>query len=207
MLMGVVDKPTVKMYWSTKEFVSTPIFGKTMSRDRFMLISRYLHFADNTTADAADKLRKIRPLYDMITTAFHSVCDPGEHISIDEALLRFFGRLGFKTYIANKPAKYGMKSYKVCDPLGYTYKFQLYTGASTDTEENSEYKGVVKVVMELMKDYLGNYHRLWMDNWYNSPELFLLLLQNKVYAAGTLRLNRRGVPSELKKKKKRNKGM
>lgn len=204
MLMGLVQKPDMKLYWATKELIHTPAFPKVMTRDRYMEINRYIHFADNATADTNDKLHKIRPYYEAVTKAFSSVYEPGEHINIDEALIRFFGRLGFKTYIANKPAKYGLKAYKLCDTAGYTFKFDLYTG-NTQTND-SVYKGVTKVVMDLLQNYLGSGRKVWMDNYYNSPELFLLLQQHKTQAAGTLRINRRGVPAVLKKKKKRNKG-
>lgn len=108
---------------------------------------------------------------------------PREHISIDEALIRYFGRQGFKTYMANKPAKYGMKAYKLCDPSGYTYKFDLYTG-NTNKVTESIYKGLVKVVMDLVEDYTAHHRKLWMDNYYNSSELFLVLLQHQTRAAG-----------------------
>jgi len=33
-LMGIVQKSTIKDYWSTDELLSTPIFSKVMARDR-----------------------------------------------------------------------------------------------------------------------------------------------------------------------------
>lgn len=34
LLMGIVQKPSIKDYWSTKELISTKFFNKTMSRNR-----------------------------------------------------------------------------------------------------------------------------------------------------------------------------
>lgn len=45
--MGIVHKPNVNMYWATDDLYWTLIFAKTMSRDRFKLILKYLHFNDN----------------------------------------------------------------------------------------------------------------------------------------------------------------
>jgi hypothetical protein len=47
--------PTLKVSWDTAEQLSTPFFGKTMKRDRFCHILRYLHFTDNR--DEPDKER------------------------------------------------------------------------------------------------------------------------------------------------------
>ncbi|KAG8196034.1 hypothetical protein JTE90_029004 [Oedothorax gibbosus] len=48
LLMGLIEKDEISDYWSTDELTETPIFSKTMSRDRFLLILRYLHFSDNS---------------------------------------------------------------------------------------------------------------------------------------------------------------
>lgn len=206
LLMGIVRKPDIAMYWSSNEFLSTPIFPKIMTRERFQHLCRYLHFSDNNaTHDNPDKLAKLRKFYNMITESFHNCAKPGEVISIDEALIRFFGRISFRTYNASKPAKYGLKAYKLCDEKGYTYKFDLYTATPPEPRADG-LKGVVAIVFDLLDGYLDKGRKLYMDNWYNSPELFLRLLQRKTQAAGTVRLNRKGMPKELAQKKKGKKG-
>ena len=67
----------------------------------------------------------------MISNAFTSVYTPGKWISIDEAMIRWFGKVIFKTYNPKKQAKYGLKAYKLCDDSAYTWKFDLYTGQKT----------------------------------------------------------------------------
>ena len=58
---GIVQKPKLELYWSTRGFFQTPIFSQTMSRNRFQLIPRYLHFNDNNAAGTnEDHLYKIR---------------------------------------------------------------------------------------------------------------------------------------------------
>jgi len=44
-----------------------------------------------------------------------TVYSPGENITIDEQLLAFRGRCGFRMHIPNKPAKYGIKIMMACD--------------------------------------------------------------------------------------------
>jgi hypothetical protein len=48
LLMGIIQKPTLMLYFSRKRIVSTPGFGDVISRDRLDLITKFLHFADNT---------------------------------------------------------------------------------------------------------------------------------------------------------------
>ncbi|XP_069160186.1 piggyBac transposable element-derived protein 4-like [Procambarus clarkii] len=47
MLMKHCVKHVISDYWSKDNAVLTPLFGKYMSRDRFLLILRCLHFANN----------------------------------------------------------------------------------------------------------------------------------------------------------------
>ena len=53
-LMGVVHKPRFAMYWSTDSLISTPIFNQIISRDRFLIPMRFLHFADNKNTNLTD---------------------------------------------------------------------------------------------------------------------------------------------------------
>ena len=58
---GIVQKPKLELYWSMRGIFQTPIFSQTMSRNRFQLIQRYLHFNDNNAARTnEDRLYKIR---------------------------------------------------------------------------------------------------------------------------------------------------
>jgi hypothetical protein len=43
-LMGIIPRPTMEVYWSTDEMLATPYLGKCMSRNRFSSILRFLHF-------------------------------------------------------------------------------------------------------------------------------------------------------------------
>ena len=192
MLMGVVGKPAIHLYWSTRKILLTPFFGQTMTRDRFTLLLRFLHFNNNDDAKPRtdpdyDPLFKLRPFYNAVTGAFHAVFTPFRQIAIDEALIRFYGRLSFRTYNPRKPAKYGMKAYKICDVNGYTWKFRLYTGKTAHT--------IVELVLSMMGTLLDKGYRLFCDNWYSSPALFSELFKRKTHACGTVRSNRRDMPN------------
>lgn len=195
LLMGVLGKPVISLYWSTRDIIATPFFGKVMTRDRFQLLLRFLHFNDNSETNKADKLYKIRPIYDSITRSFSKVYTPSINLSIDEAMIRYFGRLSFKTYNPKKPAKYGMKAYKICDATGYTYRFRMYLG-----KEETGKPGIINLVLDMMKDLLYKGYRLFMDNWYSSPLLFRELWNRQTHAAGTVRMTRKFMPKDFEPK-------
>ena len=58
------------------------------------------------------------------------------------------------------------------------------------------------IVLKLLEPLLGHGHTLWMDNFYNSPELaWQLKIQHFTDCVGTLKWNRKNVPKEVKDKK------
>ena len=114
-LMGIVHKPSLPMYWSKDELFSTPIFSKVMRRDRFYLILKFLHFNDNEDPtydkddENRDRLHKLRPFVDKLRERFQKVYTPGPNLSVDESLVLFKGRLHFKQFIRTKRARFGIK--------------------------------------------------------------------------------------------------
>ena len=66
LLMPHVEKNNVKHYWSTDELIETPIFGKYMSRDRYLQINQFLHFVDNEENQKDDRLWKIRNVFSFV---------------------------------------------------------------------------------------------------------------------------------------------
>ena len=46
-LMGMMSKPRVSMFWSTDSFYHSPIFGQVVNRKIFQLLQRFLHFQNN----------------------------------------------------------------------------------------------------------------------------------------------------------------
>ena len=68
LLMSILRKPNIHMYWSTSEVYHTAIFSKTMRRDRFSLILNFFHFNDNEDPlfdkddDDRDRLHKVHPV-------------------------------------------------------------------------------------------------------------------------------------------------
>jgi len=85
---GIVHKPKLEMYWSMRGIFQAPVFPQTMSRNRFQLIQRYLHFSDNNAAGTnEDRLYKIRTILDIDVNNFRTNYIPDREISLDEGML------------------------------------------------------------------------------------------------------------------------
>ncbi|KAJ8945605.1 hypothetical protein NQ314_009132 [Rhamnusium bicolor] len=111
-------------------------------------------------------------------------------------MVPFIGRLNFKQYIPGKSHKYGIKLYKICDQVGYTYRIIPYCGKKN---ENDLGHGCLatNVVMSLMTPYLGHGRILCTDNFYTSVPLIEELSDPKTYFVGTYRKNRKVFPKEV----------
>ena len=58
-LQGIVQKPENGMYCSKKESIVTPYFSQIMTEKRFLLLLKYLHFADNSKFDPDQHQKKL----------------------------------------------------------------------------------------------------------------------------------------------------
>ena len=195
--MGVVKLPSLRDYWSTRFALgSNAIAGKVMSRKRFEKLMNSLHFADNHNSDG-DKLYKIKKLLQLFNDSCEKSYHPGKTIAIDESMVPFRGRIGFRQYIPSKKHKYGIKLFKLCCKGGYTWRTKIYAG------KEPFHDGPVadSVVLELMKGLLDKGRQLCTDNWYSSVGLAKKLLQRSTNLIGTLRKNRKGTPTEVKGRK------
>lgn len=124
---------------------------------------------------------------------------PGQHLTLDEAMMLWRGRLSFRQYIPNKRHKYGIKFYELCTPDGLLLNMLIYSGQnSVQPRAEGHAFGVVE---ELMKDYVEKGHILYMDNYYNSVILTEHLFEQRTHVCGTLRANRKQNPSDVVTKK------
>lgn len=121
-------------YWKKDSLTHVAAFGKYMSRDRFFILPRMLHFYDKRVAsDTKDSLMKIRSIVDHFRSKFFTLFSPQQNLVIDESLILFRGRLAFKQYIKTKRHRSGIKLFVLCDcDSGAILDFILYTGASLD---------------------------------------------------------------------------
>lgn len=106
------------------------------------------------------------------------------------------GRLEFRRYIPSKYHRFGIKLFELVDcETEFILDFIIYTGTDTEYQIIPGLKLSGSIVMMLMQHYLNKEHHLYVDNWYTSPALFERLHRKKTGACGTVRKNRKGLPS------------
>ena len=201
--MGLVHQQDLSDYWSTDPVISTPFFPTVMPRDRFLLLLTFLHYSDNSNYiargnDGYDPLYKLGTIYHDITHLFTTNYYPTKNIAIDEGLVPWRGNIHFRVYNPDKPDKFGIKSYQLCDETGYCCKYEIYTGKRPG---GSQHGATYDLCMRLMENYLNRGHHLYIDNFYTSPVLLSHLYQQGTGACGTLRTNRKHVPEAIKEGK------
>jgi hypothetical protein len=201
--MGHCLREKLTDYWSRNEQLYTPFYSNMMSRDRYLHILRFLHFTDNRNAgdwnDKFDRLWKLRNLFEILNAAFSKFYKPSEHLAIDDVIVRFKGRVVFKQYIPRKHRHYGIKLYKLCDSTGYTYDMNVYLGK--DEQPTSQHLTAPHaIVRELTRNVEGCGHKLYMDNFFSSPDVFDEMTKKKINCCGTVRPCTKGMPHDLRPK-------
>ena len=194
MSMGLVWTPDIHLYWSTKELYNRSFVSKTMPRDRFLLLLKFLHFSDDRPRSQRDKLFKLRPLVEPLLKNFQELYTPGSSVVIDESLIPFRGRLSFRQYIPGKAHKYGCKLYKLCTPDSYTWNIEIYDG---NIPSLSSFGHAESIVIALSEKLLDCGRTVYGDNFYSSVPLAEYLLQRKTYYCGTLRKNGKYCPKDV----------
>ncbi|XP_060872032.1 piggyBac transposable element-derived protein 4-like [Metopolophium dirhodum] len=198
--MGLVQMPTLEDYWSISIRYKNNVAQNTMSRNRFELILRFLHFSDNEKAPNDDRIYKVRDLINKLIENFQKILELEEYLAVDETMVPFRGRLIFRQYIPGKAHKYGVKLFKLCGTNGYTYNVQVYAGKS-----QVDGKGLgCRVVLDLSQRYLNAGRTIITDHFYTSVPLAYELLKNNTHLVGTLRSNRVKLPEVTKAKLKPN---
>ena len=191
MWMGIVKMPQMKMYWARHKVYSMPAFGQAMSRTTFEAIGKFFHCFNRRALpkEWTDKLMLIRPVLEYIQVKCQTLYVPQQHLSLDEGMLKWKGRLNIKVYNPKKPVKYGIKFYFLCESKsGYVLDFSIYRGT---------YSSLRDTVFDLMEQHLDKGYHIFMDNYYNSVNLAQELYNRGTHCSGTLRISR-GAPFDLK---------
>ena len=198
-LMGYHKLPAMYDYWSGESDLNVSLIGKHIARNRFIELRRNLHFNDNTknlprTDPNHDRTFKLTPVIKHFKEAFKSAMEPTENESIDEHMIKFKGKHYMKQYMRNKPIKWGFKVWcRCCSETGYLYDFNFYTGKKINTEVGLG----ESVVKDLVLGLEGTCCRVYFDNFFTTIDLIADLLDKKILACGTIRSNRRKLPTDL----------
>ena len=202
-LMGYHKLPSYKNYWSTDPNFRVPLVSETMSRNFFTKILRNIHLANNEkappkTSKKYSKTYKVDEFLQILKNNFQENYVLSENVSIDESMIKFKGRSSLKQYLPMKPIKRGFKVWILADAKnGYVYEFEIYKGKDSE-RRNSLSEHIVK---KLSSNLEFSYRKIYFDNYFSSPYLLDYLYKKGLYAAGTVRVDRRYMPKEFCKSK------
>lgn len=103
------------------------------------------------------------------------------------------GRHTIKQYIPSKKAKYGIKAWILADArTGYLSHINIYTGKQN--RHNNDYGEGYQVVMNVCQPLFYSNRIVYFDNYFTSIKLLIDLAQLQLYAVGTVRKDRKGLP-------------
>lgn len=201
-VIGLNKKPRIRDYFTKNPaYWYTPWFYQIFpSRDRFMAIYHTMLHAGDA---CAQKKEKIEPFMTLLIDNFKKAFYPFEDLSIDEMVIGFKGRWANKQFNASKPHKYHIKTFGLCDSVtGYVYNLLLYYGQDTSyiPEADTDSLQAKKVFQTLLTD-LGKGHTVFADRYYTAKPVIDYLQERQMYFTGTLQVNRKDFPQELKKMK------
>jgi len=102
---------------------------------------------------------------------FCELYNPTEHLAVDKVIVLYKGKVVFRQYIPKKHKRFGIKIYKLCDSLGYTYDMNVYVGKQWQhaTAQITAMHGTVQQVIRRVE---GLGHKIFMDNYFTLPALF-----------------------------------
>ena len=104
-----------------------------LSLNSWQQILRNLHFADNAHTNLMDRAYKVRSLLNSFKRQCLKNWRPGKWLSIDEMMIRFKGRLGWRQFMKDKPIHWGIKLWGIAAAsVGYLMTFDIYCGKALD---------------------------------------------------------------------------
>jgi hypothetical protein len=175
-----------------------------MTRDRFLHILRFLHFADNAQrpdqGEEYDRLWKITTIFETQNQAYAKFYNPSEHLAVNEVTVKFKGRVIFRQYIPKKRKCFSINIYKLCDDSGYTYDMKVYLG-KVSRSATDDMTATHATVRHLTHRVEGLGHKLFMENFFSYPRLFDNLERRKINSCGTVWPDRKDMPPDFGPKK------
>ena len=184
-LSGYTPVPYCRLYWSVEPDVHNYFVSASMTRNWFDKLMQFLHMADNSKINS-DRYYKVRPLFKAINETVKELpLQP--NISIDESMIKYYGKNSTKQFIRGKSIRFGFKLFLLGSPTGYLYHAEPYCGSDTHLKEES-YGLVGNVVLTLAQYYdVPARSRLYFDNWFTSFSLLDRLKVDGIGGTGTIR--------------------
>ncbi|GBP43105.1 PiggyBac transposable element-derived protein 4 [Eumeta japonica] len=131
-------------------------------------------------------------------TDYNEICCLIAYVTVDKKLEAFRGRCSFRQYIPNKPNPYGIKVQALSDAkMFYTFNIEIYPGKQPNEGPYNLDNSGLAVVQRLCEPIFNTGRNVTTDNWYSSIPLAEALLQKGLTTVGTIRKDKKEIPSDF----------
>lgn len=189
--------------WNPKE--GRPFYRAVTSLQRmqfFLRCIRFDNFRNRAQRQLVNRLAAISEVWDQFNSNLRRPYSPGETLAVDEQLLGYRGNIPGRTYLPSKPAKYGLKIFWLAEAItGYALNAKIYSGRLPNEPPHTKIGR--DVVLDLTRPFYQSGRDIITDNYFTSHELAVTLLANGLTLLGTIRGNRREIPTNIKTARQR----
>ena len=171
MWTSLVRMPNRRSYITDSKIYNLPHFKAHTTCNRFQQLFTMLHFTNNNqipaTLNTAQRFEvKLGNLLTAVNINSASLLTPARALSIDEMMVKFYGRSVLRQYIKAKPHKYGIKLWAICCACcGYSLKQNIYLGSTVESVGGRD------VVLQLTQPYLDKGHVIYCDRFFSHMDL------------------------------------
>jgi hypothetical protein len=178
-----------------KDGTGRDIFRATMNVNRFAVLLSALRFDDGTQRNMGDPTAQIGNIFQTFVEGCQSVYSPGDNLCVDEMLVGFRGRCGFKMRSPNKPERCGLKILCLTDASN-NYLFNAYIYSGDISLEDQRLPKHSRSVLRLSKPLWGSKRTITADSCFGSIELAQILKVKGLTFVGAIRKAPREAPLE-----------
>ena len=168
-----------------------------MSRDRFLLLLKLLRFDDKSTRRkrlAHDKFALVSEIWHKLVHNCQICYSPSGYITVDEQLFPSKVRCRFIQFMPQKPDKYGIKFWLAVD-CESKYFLNGFPYLGKDEERPASMTLGDYVIQKISEPFWGKGRNITCDNFFTSLKCAKFLLTKQTSMLGTIRSNRRELPS------------
>ena len=160
----------------------------------------HLRFDNRSTRTKGRENDRYAPLRDIWETVMKNCSNafiPHGSVTIDEQPFACKSRCSFIQYMSRKPGKFGIKYWLICDSeTSCVLNAIPYVGKDDSRHANL---GLANhVILSLSNPYFGSGINVTTDNFFTSLHAAEFLLKEKITMVGTVRENRREIPTALR---------
>ena len=195
---GMCRFPSITDHRSTKQASSGSWMGALISsRHHLNSLPAFFKVVDHTTEYPEDRLKKVRYLSEAGRDSGSALFRSDQDVSVDKRIVRSKARYLFRQYLPNKPVHWGTKIFAACDHnTSYCFNYSIYTAQEINGQ--TDIGDMQCAVQDLTGQLHHQGHVVYTENFYTSGKLTGAPLEDGLHLAGTIKLNRTGVPQALK---------